>query len=39
MRSDIQIVKEHYNENSKIEWDRLQKKRPYEKYITIREMK
>lgn len=38
MRSDIQIVKEHYNENPKIEWDRLQKKHPYEKYITIKMM-
>lgn len=38
MKNNIQEVKEHYNENSKIEWDRLQKKYPYEKYITIKIM-
>lgn len=38
MKNNIEEVKEHYNENPKIEWDRLQKKHPYEKYITVKIM-
>ena len=38
MREETDAIRSHYNANPQKEWDRLQKKHPYEKYITTRMM-
>ena len=38
MREETEAVRGHYDENPRKEWDRLQKRFPYEKYITTRMM-
>ena len=38
MCEEIEAIREHYNADPKKEWDRLQKRHPYEKYITTRMM-
>ena len=38
MREETEAIRAHYNADPRKEWDRLQKKHPYEKYITIRMM-
>ena len=38
MREEIEAIREHYNANPQKEWDRLQKRFPYEKYITTHMM-
>lgn len=38
MREETEAVRAHYDEDPKKEWDRLKKKHPYEKYITIHMM-
>ena len=38
MREEIEAIREHYNANPRKEWDRLQTRYPYEKYITTRMM-
>ena len=34
MREETEAIRTHYNADPKKEWDRLQKRHPYEKYIT-----
>lgn len=38
MREETEAIRAHYNADPRKEWDRLQKKHPYEKYITVRMM-
>ena len=38
MREEAEAIRSHYDENPRKEWDRLQKRFPYEKYITTRMM-
>ena len=38
MREETEAIREYYNANPQKEWDRLQKRFPYEKYITTRMM-
>ena len=38
MREQTEAVRSHYDADPRKEWDRLQKKHPYEKYITTRMM-
>ena len=38
MREETEAVRTHYNTDPQKEWDRLQKKHPFEKYITVRMM-
>ena len=38
MREETEAIRSHYDENPRKEWDRLQKRFPYEKYITTRMM-
>lgn len=38
MREEIEAIRRHYNTDPQQEWDRLKKRRPYEKYITIHMM-
>ena len=38
MREEKDAIREHYNADPKKEWDRLQKRFPYEKYITVHMM-
>ena len=38
MREETEVIRAHYNEDPQKEWDRLQKRHPYEKYITTRMM-
>ena len=38
MREETDAIRTHYNADPRKEWDRLQKKHPYEKYITIHMM-
>jgi len=38
MREQTEAVRTHYDADPKKEWDRLQKRHPFEKYITIRMM-
>ena len=38
MREETEAIRRHYNADPRKEWDRLMKKHPYEKYITIRMM-
>ena len=38
MREETEAVRTHYNADPQKEWDRLQKRTPYEKYITVRMM-
>ncbi len=38
MREETEAIRAHYNADPLKEWDRLQKRTPYEKYITIRMM-
>ena len=38
MREETDAIRAHYNADPQKEWDRLKKKHPYEKYITIRMM-
>jgi len=38
MREETEAIRTHYNADPRKEWDRLQKKHPYEKYITTRMM-
>ena len=38
MREETGAVRAHYDENPRKEWDRLQKRFPYEKYITTHMM-
>ena len=38
MREESEAIRAHYNADPQKEWDRLKKKHPYEKYITIRMM-
>ena len=38
MKEQTEAVREHYEENPQKEWDRLKKRHPYEKYITINMM-
>ena len=38
MREQTDAVRAHYNADPKKEWDRLQTRHPYEKFITIRMM-
>ena len=35
MREDTDAIRAHYNADPQKEWDRLMKKHPYEKYITV----
>ena len=37
-REETEAIREHYNADPLKEWNRLKKKHPYEKYITIRMM-
>ncbi len=38
MREETEAIRGHYDADPRKEWDRLQKRHPYEKYITIRMM-
>lgn len=38
MKEQTEAVREHYEENPQKEWDRLKKRHPYEKYITVNMM-
>ena len=38
MREETETIRTYYNANPRKEWDRLMKKHPYEKYITIHVM-
>ena len=38
MREEADAIRAHYNADPQKEWDRLQKKHPYEKYITVKMM-
>ena len=35
MREETETIRTYYNANPRKEWDRLMKKHPYEKYITV----
>ena len=35
MREETDAIRAHYNADPGKEWDRLMKKHPYEKYITV----
>ena len=38
MREETETIRNHYDENPRKEWDRLQKRFPHEKYVTTRMM-
>ena len=38
MREETEAIRAHYNADPRKEWDRLQKRTPYEKYITVHMM-
>ena len=38
MREEKEAIRSHYDADPLKEWDRLQKRTPYEKYITTRMM-
>ena len=38
MREETEVIRAHYDADPRKEWDRLQKRFPYEKYITVRMM-
>ena len=35
MREETETIRTYYNADPRKEWDRLMKKHPYEKYITV----
>ena len=38
MREETEAIRAHYNADPRKEWDWLQKRTPYEKYITVHMM-